>query len=156
MKKNELTKAMKEVIALMVSQLFNGMSDEDIITANTTEKIGDRECTPELLTDLLGFAKEESKANVITPGSIIEKPDPNAKIFGNNDKGKKHPQFPASWEDSVIARISQSSKIGPKASDVVEIPSSVEYRPFEKSLFDTHVKQGMFDKMNLEIIHDPR
>lgn len=163
MKKNELTKAMREVIALMVSQISNGMNDSDIITSNIADKIGDKECTTDLLGELLTFAKEESAAAEKAAKDKAEREASEAAaaaekepFTGNMDPEGKHPKFNPSWKNNVIVRVSSSSKIGPKDSDVVEIPSSVEYRPFEKSLYDTHVKQGMFDKRNVQIIHDPR
>lgn len=168
MKKNELTKAMKEVIAIMVSQLFNGMKDEEILTANKTEKIGESECSTELLSDLLGFAKEqfdnENAAAAAAEKKALEKAEKEAtaaaaeetEFHGNRDTKKEFPMFPKAWADSVIIRESMSAKIGPKSKDVVEIPSSVKFGPYDKSLFDTHVKNGMFEKKNVLIIHDPR
>ena len=150
MRKNQLTNAMKVVIASMVVMLQEGKSDEEIIEASKTDKIGDKDCTDEMLADLLAFAKDDSAKG--STQEVEEEKD----FHGNKDTEQKYPKFPKSWAKSVIVRTSISQKIGPKDKDVVEVPSSVKFKCFDASLYDTHVKQGMFNKQNVEIVHDPR
>lgn len=98
------------------------------------------------------------------------------QCFGNKDLEKKYP-FPSNWMDSVVVRTSQSvriERIDNEPGEVIEVPSSVRIRPYDPSLFDTHVETGMFskenilmhldeqvpkgkfEKINVEILHDPR
>lgn len=77
------------------------------------------------------------------------------KMFGNKDENKKY-EFPLSWKDMLIIRESVVSKVGPSDNDVIEIPSSVIIKPFDPSLFNTHVERGMFEHKKIEILHDPR
>jgi hypothetical protein len=154
MQKNQLTNAMKAVIANMVNLLKEGKTDEEVITASITDKIGDKECTTELLADLLGFAKEAKDKE---SGSALQsKTDSDTgKMLGNKAKDERYP-FPVSWAKYVVIRESVETKIGNKPTDVAEIPSSVQIKPFNAFLFDTHIKQGMFKGKKVEIIHDPR
>ena len=145
MNKAHLTKAMKEVIANMSQLIKDGKTDDEIITDSITDKIGDKECTEDLLKTLLTFAKADD----------TEEKEVSLKMFGNKDKVKKY-GFPSTWSGMVVVRESVVSKIGPKDSDVVEIPSSVQVKPFDTSLFDMHVKNGMFKNKKVEILHDPR
>jgi hypothetical protein len=77
------------------------------------------------------------------------------KMFGNKDKKEEY-EIPKSWEDSVVIRESVLTKVGNSDKDLVEIPSSVRLKPFDKSLFDVHVKNKMFVGKKVQILHDPR
>jgi hypothetical protein len=89
------------------------------------------------------------------PKQPLDRQPSPGKFFGNKDTAKKY-ELRLNWIDSVVIRESIETQIGPLSTDVAEIPSSVLFKPFDKSLFDTHVEQGMFDKHKVEIIHDPR
>lgn len=98
--------------------------------------------------------KQETKQAQV-PKQEQEKEQGSDKFFGNEDKKKEYP-LPKSWENSVIIRESIMTKVGSKDTDVVEIPSSVTLKPFDKSLYDVHVKNGMFKGKKVQVIHDPR
>jgi hypothetical protein len=148
MKRNELTNVMREVITTLIPLIEAGKSDVEILATIT----GD--FTDEVKSELLRIAKEDvekAKSDKEKQASKI----PSGRMFGNKDEAQSH-HFPALWKDSVVIRESVLHKIGSKDSDVVEIPSSVTIKPFDKGLFDIHVKQGMFHKKKVQILHDPR
>lgn len=97
-------------------------------------------------------------------------------FFGNKDLDKKYP-IPADWQGSVVVRAGHSVRLEVKDKDLVlqskveEVPGSISIKPYDASLFDAHVKSGMFgkenskilsvpngefEKMIFEILHDPR
>lgn len=89
------------------------------------------------------------------PSESLQKEANPGFFIGNKDKKQSH-QLPITWKNSVVVRESIEAKIGPNSKDVVEIPSSVKLMPYDASLFNEHVKNGMFEKKKTEIIHDPR
>jgi hypothetical protein len=152
MKRNELTNVMREVIASLIILIEAGKTDEEILSTITNPDLS------EVKSELLRIAKEDfEKAKAEKEKTEKEKTNsaPKGRMFGNIDENKVH-HFPGIWKDSVVIRESVVQKVGPKDSDVVEIPSSVSIKPFDKGLFDVHVKQGMFHKKKVEILHDPR
>jgi hypothetical protein len=155
MAKKQLTEAMKVVIATMLSNIKAGMSDVENLEACKTDKIGEDECTNELLNALLSEAKKQYDTENAAAAAAEKASKKSATMYGNKDKKSEYP-FPSSWENCVVVRESVSTKVGAGSIDVVEIPSSVEIKPFDKSLFNTHEKQGMFKGKNVIILHDPR
>lgn len=79
----------------------------------------------------------------------------NERFYGNKDKSQRY-SLPVAWIGSIVIRESVEVQIGGRISDVAEIPSSVMLKPFDKTLFDKHIEQGMFHGRKVEILHDPR
>lgn len=150
------------VVAAMVMAIQQGKPDDEIIAENTTDKIGDNDCTEDLLNELLDEAKGQASENqenkpVVKKVELFgETPGEAAgTVFGNKDKKKEH-AFPAKWVDHVVVRESEMVKVGNSDKSIVENPDSVKIQPFDKSLYKIHVKQGMFKGKTVVILHEPK
>jgi hypothetical protein len=147
MAKKQFNKAMLVVIASMLQSLVDGKTDEQILEEQKIDKISDKECTSELLIELLTEAKIQFDNAGAGTG--------NGLFFGNKDVDKEYP-FSEKWKNHIVIRESIETKVGPKEGDVVEIPSSIAIKPFDVSLFQTHIKQDMFRGKKVFILHEPK
>jgi hypothetical protein len=153
MAKKQLTEAMRVVIASMLQSLNEGKTDQEIIEGSLTDKIGEDDCTEELLVQLLKLAKDQ-KSMLDKANSKTLKSTEDGKVIGNMDKQEKHP-FPKSWSDHVVIRVSEFRKIeGTK--DNVEVPSSIKVQPYDPEVYDELVKGKAFKGKTVKILHDPR
>jgi hypothetical protein len=155
MAKKKLSDAMLLLVASIVVLLKSGRTDEDAVEEATFDYEGDEELTDELRASLL----EEAKATIEKEKKLADQKaaqlNAGVLMYGNKDKKKEY-EFPKTWEKSIVVRISQVTKIGSGAQDVVEIPSTVKVKPFAADLFEVHVKQDMFKGRKVRILHDPR
>jgi hypothetical protein len=165
---NKLTNAQLLIVAAIAALLKEGKSDEDALKEGI---LGYPEDEVALTQDDLDLMLVEAKTlnakdSKGSNGKGTTKPDLKVgektkvkgiieKIFGNKDLKEVY-EFPKSWDGSVVIRESIMTKVGNSDKDMVEIPSSVKIKPFDKSLFDVHVKNKMFDGKKVQILHDPR
>ena len=141
----------------MTSLLLQGKTDEEIILECTTDKIGDEECTPELLESLLAQAKENSDEDSDEDSDDNKKVKPVASgetMFGNKDKNKEHP-FPKHWAKHVVVRHSETRKFE-GTEESMEVPSTVHLQVYDPAIYDSLVKDKAFKGKNTKVIHEPK
>jgi hypothetical protein len=178
---NKLTNAQLLIVAAIAALLKEGKTDEEAIKDGILGYPEDETPLTQDDLDLMlveaktlnakegeqgGANDKDTKGGKGGNGKIATKPDAKAgektkvkgtieKMFGNKDSKEEY-EFPKSWDGSVVIRESIMTKVGNSDKDMVEIPSSVKLKPFNKSLFDVHVKNKMFTGKTVKILHDPR